>query len=227
MGLSDIQKREKFLLQITQDKNIKERILEWGGRLALENKNWSIAEEIFASLMERRTQPEDRIGLARALLKQNRLEEAEECLLDALQYISEPCLSLFFIYENLGKLACLNQNFELAEEYYNKAHTISPQSDNLQFQQAYLSWKMKEYKRSEELFQQLVKKNPSISKYWLGLALCRSQLQEKELALACLKKTLDLEPSNPLALNLKKSWSQAHPIKINKEFYFFCLINLP
>ena len=41
---------------------------------------------------------------------------------------------------------------------------------------------------------------------WLGLALTKKALGDEELALACLKRSLDIDPQNPRALELKKQW---------------------
>ena len=200
-------KSVQILLQLVESKEANNHILEWGGRLALENKAWSLGERIFSSLLERRKKTEDLMGLAQALLHQKRMKEAEECLLEALNYIKEPCLTLFLIYKNLGDIYLLSKDLELAEEYYNKAYTINPHSSSLQFQIAYLKLKSKNFLSAEASFKKLIKNHPHCSKFWLGLALSRRHLNESQLALACLYRCLDLDPHNSFAINLQKKWT--------------------
>ena len=212
--------RTQFLLNLLNDGEANERLLEWGGRLALENENWSIAENLFASLLERRRNAEDLAGLGQALLQQNRLEEAEECLLDALNYIKEPCPLLFIVQKNLGYICLLNQNLSMAEEYYNKAYTLNPQSSSLQFHRAYLYLKQGEYKSAESGFKNFLQDQPNNPKAWLGLALTRRALKKWELAEACLLQCLDLDSQNKQALQLRDQWTKTNPRLIDSEFAF-------
>ena len=212
--------RTQFLLSLLNDGEASERLLEWGGRLALENESWKIAERIFACLLERRRNAEDLAGLGQALLQQNRLKEAEECLSDALNYIMEPCPLLFIVQKNLGYICLLTQNLEMAEEYYNKAYTLNSHSPSLQFHRAYLHLKQEKYKAAENGFKNLLQKQPDNSKAWLGLALSRRALNEWELAEACLSHCLDRDPQNKQALQLKDQWTQIDIRLISSEFTF-------
>ena len=201
-------KTTHFLIKLLNDGSAGESRLEWGGRLALENENWNMAEKFFSCLLERRRTARDLAGLGQALLQQNRLKEAEECLLSALNCITTPCRLLFIVYKNLGCISLLNKNFETAEEYYNRAYTLNPLCPSLQFQKAYLSFKSGDYKKAESGFKALLQSRPDQTKAWLGLALSRKALKETALAKACLYRVLDLDPKNPKALWLKKEWSK-------------------
>ena len=212
--------RTQFLSSLLNDGEASERLLEWGGRLALENENWNIAESLFASLLERRRNAEDLAGLGQALLQQNRLEEAEECLLDALNYIREPCPLLFIVQKNLGYICLLNQNLAMAEEYYNKAYTLNPQSSSLQFHRAYLHLKQGEYKSAENGFKNFLQNQPNNPKAWLGLALSRKALKKWRMAEACLLQCLDLDPQNKQALQLKDQWTKTNPRLTASDFAF-------
>ena len=212
--------RTHFLLSLLDDREAGERLLEWGGGLALENENWRIAEKIFACLLERRRNAEDLAGLGQALLQQNRLEEAEECLLDALNHIMAPCPLLFIVQKNLGYIGLLTRNFEMAEEYFNRAYTLTPHSPSLQFHRAYLHLKQGKYKTAETGFKNLLQNQPDNLKAWLGLALSRRALNEWELAEACLSHCLDLDPYNKQALQLKEKWTKTETCSPSSEFTF-------
>ena len=198
--------RIRFLSDLIQNKNTSSRVLEWAGFLALENEQWLIAENIFSSLLERRKKIIDLVGLAKALFKQSRFDEAEECYLAAIDKITEPCSLLFIVYKSLGEIQLLKKNFSMAEEYYNKASTLNPHCENLTFDRAMMYLKEKNYKEAEYNFQTFIKSNLSSTKAWLGLALVRKALGDEELALSCLQRCLDFDSNNYKALNLKQQW---------------------
>ena len=198
--------RDRFLSDLMKNKKANVRLLEWGGVLALENEQWERAENIFSALLERRTKTLDLLGLARALCKQSRLDEAEECYLELLNKITQPCSLLFVVYQSLGEIHLLKEDFLMAEEYYNKASTLNPHCTNLIFHRAMMYLKEKNYKEAEKHFQNFIKAHFNDPKAWLGLALTRKALGDEELALACLNRCLDFDPQNPKALMLKKHW---------------------
>ena len=214
------EERAAFLLNLLNDKRAGERLLEWGGRLALENKNWQIAERIFACLLERRRKAEDLTGLGQALFRQNQLKEAEECFLAALNCITAPCPLLFIVYKNLGHICLRSNNLETAEEYYNKAHTLDPRSPSLQFHKACLRLKTRDFKAAEAGFKKLLQKEPDNPNAWLGLALSRKALKKPVLALACLEQCLDLDPENKQAGQLKNQWIKTDTRFTGPEFVF-------
>ena len=173
------EEESQFLIHLIQDEQADERILEWGGRLALENNLWETAEKIFSSLLERRFKTEDLVNLSEALLNQLRLKEAEECLLEALNQVTEPCFLLFVVYKYLGQIAVSNKNFLMAEEYYNKAYTLNPHSVSLAFNKALLNLKEKNYLLAEKGFKKVLKNHPEYAKAWFGLALSRRALGKR------------------------------------------------
>ena len=207
-----------FLSCLINEEWVDNRLLELGGRIAIEEKQWAPAEEIFSCLLERRKKPEDLVSLAHCLVRQDRLKEGEECLLEALNSIREPSLLLFCVYKNLGDIALLRKNFPLAEEFYNKAHTISPDSRSLQLHKAVLSLKQKDFKTASERFKKLLVQDSENAKAWIGLAVSRKALQEEELAKACLSRALDFQPKNKEALHLKEEWE--NPLKKTIRFRF-------
>ena len=195
-----------FLSSLIKDEKLDERVLEWAGFLALENKQWQIAENVFSVLLERRDKTLDFLGLAKSLRKQLRLEEAEECYLTALDKITEPCNLLFIVYKALGEIYLLKDDFSMAEEYYNKASTLNPSCLSLVFHRAMIHLKERNYEESERDFQTFIHSYPVSEKAWLGLALARKALGDAELALASLNRVLDINPENQKALQLKKQW---------------------
>ncbi|MDE0092873.1 MAG: hypothetical protein OXN83_06280 [Oligoflexia bacterium] len=198
-----------FLLELTQHEKATPRLLEWAGFLALENECWSIAEAIFASLLESRNKILDLLGLAKALRMQFRLVEAEDCYLASLDRITQACSLLFVVYKALGEISLLKEDFYQAEEYYNKASTLNPACKSLVFCRAMMYLKEKNYKLAEERFKDYLRFDLHSTKAWLGLALIRKALDDEELAWACLERCLDIEPENSQALQLKTQWKKS------------------
>lgn len=198
--------RIHFLSNLIKNDKADVRILEWAGFVALENQKWEMAEGIFSSLMERRDKILDLAGLAKALHKQSRQDEAKECYLTALDKITEPCVLLFIIYKSLGEIYLLKDDFPMAEEYYNKASTLNPSCESLVFHRAMIQLKEKNYAEAEQNFQIFLQSHLNHAKAWMGLALVRKALGDEELALSCLKRCLDFNPSNIRALNLEQKW---------------------
>lgn len=216
------QENQAYLLnKILEDNQADDRMLEWGGCLALENSHWNIAEHIFSALLERRKHVRDLVYLAQALVNQNLLNESEECLLEALNHISEPCPLLFEVHKLLGHICLKNKNYPMAEEYYNKAYTFNPDSEFLLFHLGLLKIKEKKYKEAEHFFQMIVKDTPEFAKAWFGLAVVRHFLEDQDLAHASLSRCLDLDPSNQQAQKLREKWNPYYfftPVKENFKF---------
>ena len=197
-----------FLSDLISQPEADNRLLEWSGFLALENKEWSLAENIFSSLLERRNKALDLAGLAKALRMQLRFKESEECYLESLNQIREPSILLFTVYKSLGDIYLLKRDFLQAEEYYNKASTLKSDCPELLFSRAMMFLKEKNYQLAEQNFQNYLKFDLQAGRAWMGLAVARKALGEGELSLACLKKCLDIEPDNTQALKLKEKWEQ-------------------
>ena len=210
-----------FLRHLIHEKEADERILNWVGLIALENKEWKMAEEIFACLLERRDKVTDLVGLGKALQNLGHFKEAEECLLEASYKIKEPCMMLYTVHKALGDLFTVQEDYPMAEEHYNKAGAITPKSSNLLFCRAMMYLKEKNYRLAEKRFKAYLKDNLDSIQAWLGLAISRKALGEVELGEACLKKCLDLEPKNTQALKLHQKWQEEKlPDTKEKEFAF-------
>jgi len=199
----------QFLSNVINDKKADSRILEWAGFIALENQKWEMAENIFSSLLERRNKALDLLGLGKALYRQARLDEAEECYLEALNQIVEPCNLLFITYKSLGEIHILQNNFPMAEEYYNKASMLNPSCKNIMFHRAMMYLKEKNYIEAEKNFQLFIKSHLNHDQAWIGLAITRKVSGDDDLALACLKRSLDFNPNNKKALRLKQKWENS------------------
>lgn len=216
--LKSQQGQTQFLKTMLNDETADDRILEWCGHLSLENAYWEMAEDFFSCLLERRKKISDFFYLAEALLNQLRYQEAEECLLETLYQIKEPCPLLFNIYKRLGSISIVTNNYSTAEEYYNKAYSMDANCLSLQFHRGLLFIKQKNYNKAEGILQSLLNNQPDNSKAWLFLAVARYKLGDRDMALACLSRCLDLDNSNKKACYLQKKWSFLTPLEQHFKF---------
>ena len=198
--------------------------LEKAGFLALKQRHWPSAKSIFSNLLletpvgvESDKRLLYQMGLSRALFQMGNLDSAKKNYLSVLDQIKEPCRILFIACKALGKIFLLQNNFPMAEEYYNKAGTWNPHCISLIFHRAMLYLKEKNYTEAEKTFQTFAKTCPNFSKVWMGLALSRKALGDKELAMACLKRCLDLDPKNKKALKLLEKWERPE-IPLNQNY---------
>jgi tetratricopeptide (TPR) repeat protein len=127
---------------------------------------------------------------------------AESYYLESLLHtIHEPTI-LFDIYKNLGKLYLKNSNLENAEKFYLKAYAIDPQSDDLLVNLATLDLQKSNEALALEKYRNALLLNEKNDKAWSGLSLVYELFGERELALGCIKKAIDINPENLNALHI-------------------------
>jgi Tfp pilus assembly protein PilF len=97
-------------------------------------------------------------------------------------------------------------DFEGAEDYYNKAYTLNPDSDTLLVNFGTLEVQRQDYDKSLYCFRQAVEVNKRNDKAWVGLAMVHAQFGDQELAWANLETALDINPKNRTAVHLLANW---------------------
>ncbi len=133
--------------------------------------------------------------------------QAKEYYLRALEVIEDAHPILFDIYKNLGNLVLREGDFAQAEEYYNRAHTIDPNSDTLRVNYGTLEIQRESYVEALKHFREALQINPKNDKAWVGLALIHHQLGDGDLAIANLERALDFNSFNVTALKLFAEWA--------------------
>lgn len=141
------------------------------------------------------------------LLDQNNLcAEAIEFFEKALLMLPEDEKILFEIYKFLGNAYLKMSDVDSAEENYNKAYTLNPRSSLLQVNFGTLAIQRGEWHMVQFHFREALKFNINQDRAWTGLAIYHNYMGDLELALANLKKALDLSPDNRTALLLLTNW---------------------
>jgi tetratricopeptide (TPR) repeat protein len=125
---------------------------------------------------------------------------------EALSMLTEENEAIFEIYKNLGNILVRQGDFEGAEDYYNKAYTLNPQSDTLLVNFGTLEVQRQDFDKSLYCFRQAVEINRKNDKAWVGLAMVHSQFGDQELAWANLETALDINPRNRTAVHLMANW---------------------
>lgn len=114
---------------------------------------------------------------------------------------------LFAVYKNMGNALLRVGDDKGAEEYYNKAYTLQPDSDVLLVNFASLSVYKGDYEKALIRFREAVQINDKNDKAWVGLAMIHREYGDAELSWANLEKALDLNPRNSSAIRLVCEWA--------------------
>jgi tetratricopeptide (TPR) repeat protein len=113
----------------------------------------------------------------------------------------------FEVYKNVGNILLRLGDADGAEEYYNKAYTLFPESDILRVNFGSLALYRGEYDKALERFRESVHLNDRNDKGWVGLAMIHREYGDAELSWANLEKALDVNPGNESALRLVAEWA--------------------
>lgn len=134
-------------------------------------------------------------------------EDAMAAYLRALTYEHIEIKEHFEILKNCGNILLRLGDTNAAEEYYNKAYTIFPDSDVLLVNFGSLALFRGEYDKALERFREAVGINDKNDKAWVGLAMIHREYGDSELAWANAEKALDINPSNESATKLVADWA--------------------
>ncbi len=122
--------------------------------------------------------------LADQLYEMNYNHDAIEAYLNALSFGQFDGEELFTIYKNLGNIFLKTGDAEAAEEYYNKAYTLQPDSDTLLVNFGSLALYRGAYETALARFREAVSLNDRNDKAWAGLGMIHREYGDAELAWA-------------------------------------------
>ena len=139
------------------------------------------------------------------------LEEDQKSLdlfLEALSILDHESPALFEIYKNMGNICVRLKDFDAAQEYYDKACTLQPESDVLFVNYGTLEIQRGCHDKALECFRDAVRVNPRNSKAWVGMAMIHDQRSDFELAWGNVIQAFDFDENNKTALLLIYQWSK-------------------
>jgi tetratricopeptide (TPR) repeat protein len=130
---------------------------------------------------------------------------------------------LFFdIYKTLGNIFVRRGDFDSAEDSYNKAHRVKPDSDMLYVNLGTLGIQREAWDEALEKFRQALAINITNDKAWVGLAIGHRMKGDLELAWGNIEAALEYNPLNEMALGLALEWS----VNEGREFRVLELIRI-
>jgi tetratricopeptide (TPR) repeat protein len=137
---------------------------------------------------------------------------------DVLKVAVTDQIKLFEAYKNVGNIHVRAGDFESAEEYYNKAYALRPDSDVLLVNYGTLEIQRENMGEAVERFRRAVEINPENDKAWVGLSLVHRKMGDHELAWANVQRALDINRMNRTAIRLVVEWGvQDHNVSVGIE----------
>lgn len=135
-------------------------------------------------------------------------QRALDLFLEALSILNYESSLLFEIYKCIGNIYVRFQDFDAAQEYYDKAYTLRPESDILYVNYGTLEVQRGEYDKALECFRNAVKCNSKNSKAWVGMAMIHDLRADFELAWGNVIQAFDFDHRNKTALLLIYQWAK-------------------
>lgn len=181
---------------------------------ALEQMGASLREEgrldealkCFRALAKTTRSADAQVLVAETLYLQERDDMALAAYREALRRgLSNPN-HLFETYKNVGNIHVRARDFDSAEEFYDKAYLISPESDVLMVNYGTLEIQRENFSSAVERFRRAVEINPDSDRGWVGLAMVHRLMGDRELAKANIERALDTNSQNRTAIRLVVEW---------------------
>jgi tetratricopeptide (TPR) repeat protein len=147
-----------------------------------------------------------RYALAKVYYELGQDDRSLKNYLQALSLLPDNTLEYFEALKNVGNIYVRGHDFEAAEEYYNRAFRINPDSSSLLVNLGTLSIQKNQFNDAILFFREAIYKDLKCDQAWVGLALVHHELSDIELSWANLKSALDINALNTTAIQLALSW---------------------
>ena len=183
--------------------------LKWKGYCLTQVGRIEKAIEAYFKLAESTPTDTNYFNLADAFYTAGQDELAKEFFIKAIEIINYESPHLFQIYKKLGNIATKARDFDAAEEYYDKAYTITPHADDLFVNYGTLEMQKENHEAALERFKHALTLNKNNDKAWIGLALIYRARGDNELSWGELLHALDINPKNTVGVKLAIDWGIA------------------
>ncbi len=209
----------KLLIQSVLKHPTNSYILRWLGLCFEKKRNYQSALKCYFQWYKEEQNEHSLSSLAGIFYQIGQDELALKYYQSALSFIKNPSPVLFDIYKNIGNIYVKSGDFEYAEEHYNKAYTLNPNSDTLLVNFGTLEIQKNNIELALQRFKEALEINPKNDKAWVGLALINRSMNDFDLAWGNLTTALDQNLENQTALEIGVNWSiqdQKYEIIIEK-----------
>ena len=146
-------------------------------------------------------------ALAQVEYQIEKFDDAFHHLQQAVLIAPENDLVLFEVFKTLGNIFVRKGDFESAEDSYNKAHRLEPNSDSLHVNFGTLAIQRSDWDTAAERFRFALTLNPMNDKAWVGVALAHRMKGDFDLSWGNIEAALEYGPLNETALGLALEWS--------------------
>jgi tetratricopeptide (TPR) repeat protein len=180
--------------------------LKWKGYCLTQVGKIEKAIEAYFKLAEISPSDTNYFNLAEAFYTSGQDVLAKEFYNKSLEVINYESPHLFQIYKKLGNVATKAGDFDAAQEFFDKAYTITPHSDDLFVNYGTLEMQKDNHDEALERFKHALTLNKTNDKAWIGLALIYRARGDSELAWGELLHALDLNPKNAVGVKLAIDW---------------------
>ena len=161
----------------------------------------------YKALTEKRKAEEDFFELGEIYYQNQKFDQAQGAWLEAMKVCGAENPRLFDIYKNLGNVATVLGDFDGAEEQYNKALTLRPDSDVLQVNMGTLMYQQGDSLEALHHFKSALEINPENERAWCGVAMAALSMSDIDFAKEAVGHALEINPQSPVALQLKNEES--------------------
>ncbi|MBX3021091.1 MAG: tetratricopeptide repeat protein [Bdellovibrionales bacterium] len=199
------------ILQITPNDSL--IALELARRLVADGRH-DEAVRILRNVVDIDYRFETMNALGQAEYQADLIEDALEHLQQAVMIAPGEAPALFDVFKTLGNIFVRRGDLDSAEDSYNKAHRLQPDSDILYVNLGTLAVQRQNWDEAIEKFRFALGLNRSNDKAWVGLAIGHRMKGDAELAWGNIEAALEYNPLNETALTLALDWG----ISDSREF---------
>jgi tetratricopeptide (TPR) repeat protein len=175
-------------------------------RILFDAREYDLACSLFERVKAKSPDLESCYWLGRCFYELEDDLRSLETFLQALRFVVEDNELVFQLYKYLGNVLLRLKDIDGAEEFYNKAYVMHPESDTLLVNRGTLEIQRGGWDRAKAHFQRALEFNHDNDRAWMGLALCHRSYGDLELAWANIVRSLDLAPFNVTALQTLTEW---------------------
>ena len=134
------------------------------------------------------------------------IEESFVHLTSATLIAPEHSPEFFELFKTMGNIFVRNGDFDSAEDSYNKAYRLSPESDVLSVNFGTLAIQRQNWEEATMRFRRALEINNANDRAWVGLGICHRLKGDHELAWGNVEAALEYNPLNEVALGLALDW---------------------
>lgn len=198
---------QSLIREVLRGNSKQDLAIYWLGKSLLAQGKLGEAQRCFQEAVHIRNKAEYHFELAEILYTSGFDQDALKAYFRCLKALDFESPMLFHIYKNIGNIFVRAGDLDAAEENYNKAFALNPDSDAILVNYGTLEIQRGRLDRALERFRQSVERNAENDKAWVGLAIIHREYGDFELSWGNLERALDINAANEAALNLIVDWA--------------------